>query len=428
MENPSRVLPPSVKDFAMRRIVEFIDWAARIHFLGTVAWGGGGWAVTFFGASAYGWDPISVWVASVVVGACCALIFIGYKAHRYPAFPQGTNWREQAPSLPEMAALQSRTEAIKGAVKIIFGTGHPFESVAPAGKNKNRTVRVKIENNTDAEISNGTVNILNLDPPQKEHRNFFLKGDITIGPHRHTFVDVAYYSEGTSEAPPGPSFRLCVPIPSGFIFDTLPGTLPLRPHNFHLRFSSLEDHTLDEVYCRLSVDQTHILHLENWGDSTKTHARSADLAIIELRWKPGGANDPYEVNAIVTPSLTIKDFVLIARFATAVHYANGNSKWLWQPSVRITGPRDLFREETVQTPLIRCPRSAGGANEMIFFDNKTWKIEDSQLILLRLSAVCDGHTINLQKAFHQRRFGETVVLDTIPLEDIAYIEGAEAAT
>lgn len=153
--------------------------------------------------------------------------------------------------------------------RIVFGTGHPFETVAPAGKNKNRTVRVKIENVTDAEIANGTVSILNLDPPQNEHKNFFLKGDISLEPRRHVYVDVAYYSEGTSEAPPGPSMRLCVPIPSGFFFDTLPGTLPLNPHTFHLQFSSLEDHTLDEAYCRIFVDQNHVLHLENRGDSSR---------------------------------------------------------------------------------------------------------------------------------------------------------------
>ena len=160
--------------------------------------------------------------------------------------------------------------------KIILGTGRPFETVAPSGKNKNRTVRAKIENNTDIEISNGTVRILNLDPSQKEHRNFFLKGDMTIGPRRYTFVDIAYYSEGTSEAPPAPSMRLCVPIPGGFTFDFLPGTLSLSPHTFQLQFSTLEDHVLDEVYCRLSVDQNHVLHLEGRlrkANNAKQHCR-----------------------------------------------------------------------------------------------------------------------------------------------------------
>ncbi len=74
----------------MRRLVEFIDWAARIHFVGWIAWAGGGWFVTFLAASAYGWDPVSVWVGSVVVGACCAMIFIAFKVHKYPAFKSST--------------------------------------------------------------------------------------------------------------------------------------------------------------------------------------------------------------------------------------------------------------------------------------------------------------------------------------------------
>jgi len=41
----------------MRRIVEFVDWIARAHFVGTMCWAGGGWAVTFFGASAWGMGP-----------------------------------------------------------------------------------------------------------------------------------------------------------------------------------------------------------------------------------------------------------------------------------------------------------------------------------------------------------------------------------
>jgi hypothetical protein len=59
-----------------RRIIDFIDWAARVHFVGTMAWSLAGWAVTFFGLSLSGWDPGLVWVGSIVVGAGCAIIFI----------------------------------------------------------------------------------------------------------------------------------------------------------------------------------------------------------------------------------------------------------------------------------------------------------------------------------------------------------------
>lgn len=63
----------------MRRIIEFIDWAARVHFIGTVSWGVGSWAVTFFGLSAFGWDPGLVWVGSFIAGACGSVIFIGVR-------------------------------------------------------------------------------------------------------------------------------------------------------------------------------------------------------------------------------------------------------------------------------------------------------------------------------------------------------------
>jgi hypothetical protein len=259
----------------MRRFIEFVDWAARFHFIGTMAWAGGSWAVTFFAASANGWDPVSVWMASLGAGGCGALIFIAFKARRYPV--------ATIPHPPSDQPLKPNSATSPSIAKIIFGTGHPFETVVPSGVNRSRTVRVKIENNTNNEISNGTIRIANLDPPQKEHRNFFLKGDLTIGPHRHTFVDVAAYNEGTSQALPGTWIRLLVPIPAGYLFNGLPGNLPVIPHTFQLTFSTLENGVLDEAYCRLSVDQNHILHLENWGDSTKLlnspNALPADIGV-----------------------------------------------------------------------------------------------------------------------------------------------------
>jgi hypothetical protein len=59
-----------------------VDWIARLYFLGTMASAGIGWAVTFFATSAQGWDAAAVWVASVIVGAGCAIIFIALKASK----------------------------------------------------------------------------------------------------------------------------------------------------------------------------------------------------------------------------------------------------------------------------------------------------------------------------------------------------------
>ena len=153
--------------------------------------------------------------------------------------------------------------------KIIFGTGHPFETVAPSGVNRSRTVRVKIQNETDSEISNGMLQLLGLDPPNKDHKDFLIQNGITIGPHKHTFVGIAAYNEGTSEARVGIWIQLLLPPAPGGFFGPFPGNLPVAPHTFYLRFSSLEGGTLDEVYCRITVDQNHILHLEDWGDSAK---------------------------------------------------------------------------------------------------------------------------------------------------------------
>jgi hypothetical protein len=48
-------------------------------FAGTMVCGGVGWLVTLVVAFANGWDASSMWIASVVSGACCALVFIAFK-------------------------------------------------------------------------------------------------------------------------------------------------------------------------------------------------------------------------------------------------------------------------------------------------------------------------------------------------------------
>jgi hypothetical protein len=147
-------------------------------------------------------------------------------------------------------------------VRIIIGMGKYYETVEPVGANRSRTIRVKIENGTNREIANGRLDILNLDPPGKEHKNFFLKDGITIGPHGHAFVGIAAYNEGTSQAPVGTWIRLLVPVPSAYFSRSLPGNLPLQPHTFCLRFSSSGGESLAEVNCRLWVDRNHLIHLE----------------------------------------------------------------------------------------------------------------------------------------------------------------------
>lgn len=164
-------------------------------------------------------------------------------------------------------------------VQIVIGNGAPYETVEPAGVNRTRTIRVKIENNTDADISNGKLRVLNLDPPYRGNKDWLLKDGITIGAHKYMFVEVASYNEGASQARPGTLIRLIVPMGGGFFAEAYPN-LPVEPHTFHLNFSTLEGGFSAEVYCRISVDASHVLHLENWGDSSKPRATG------QLKWRP----------------------------------------------------------------------------------------------------------------------------------------------
>ena len=63
----------------MRRFIELFDWPADRHFAGTMVCGGVGWLVALVVTFANGWDASSMWIASVVSGACCALVFIAFK-------------------------------------------------------------------------------------------------------------------------------------------------------------------------------------------------------------------------------------------------------------------------------------------------------------------------------------------------------------
>jgi hypothetical protein len=123
---------------------------------------------------------------------------------------------------------------------------------------------VKLQNNTSTEISNGKLHLQNLNPPNNGSKDFLLEDRIIIGPHKNTFIGVAAYSEGTSEALAGPWIQLIIPDPGGYFMPATYGHLPIRSHTFHLKFSSLGE-IFDEVRCRIFLDSYHVLHLEEWS-------------------------------------------------------------------------------------------------------------------------------------------------------------------
>jgi hypothetical protein len=153
---------------------------------------------------------------------------------------------------------------------------------------------------------------------------------------------------------------------------------------------------------------------------------AADLVQIEFRWKSGGANDQYEINAIVAAKQNLKNFVLIGHFAVAEHYLS-SSKWLWQPSVRLLKTEGIFQGEVKSLPLIRCPRKDDG-NSMMIFNERAWGVKDSQLLLLRVTAVSDSGTVHFQKAYSSQKIGDVILLDSIDMNDVAYVGEAENPT
>jgi hypothetical protein len=196
------------------------------------------------------------------VGALLAVLFLIFDFVRWfrtktrvaaaSSIPEG----RQIESPPRQTSLPSRP------CQIVIGTGKPYETVEPSGVNRTRVVRVKIQNNTAAEISNGTLKLINLDPPNNGYKDFLLKDYITIGPHGRIFIGVAAYNEGTSEALVGQWIQLIIPSAAGYFMPATFGHLPVGiPHTFHLNFSCLSG-IYDEVYCRLHVDSDNVLHLE----------------------------------------------------------------------------------------------------------------------------------------------------------------------
>jgi hypothetical protein len=237
------------------------------------------WAGTFAKPSSCEFNKYILWLWGL--GALVAALFLIFDLARW--FRNRRNSRTTASSASKGRPCQ-----------IIVGTGAPFETVEPSGVNRTRTVRVKLQNNTDTEISNGKLQLLNLDPANNGYKDFLIKDDITIGPNGRTFISVAAYNEGTSEALVGSWIQLVIPDPGAYLLPHTFGHLPVSSaHTFHLKFSSL-DGIYDEVYCGLYVDPGHVLRLEDRGDSTKTSCRTAP-ANSEMRPKIElifDANDP----------------------------------------------------------------------------------------------------------------------------------------
>jgi hypothetical protein len=142
-------------------------------------------------------------------------------------------------------------------VEIVLGTGSHYETVEPSGVNLVRIVRVKLQNNTLTEISNGKLKLRNLDPPNNGHKDFLLEDRITIGPRSHIFINVAAYPR-EPQTLAGSWIQLVIPPTDGYLMSSTFNHLPIRSHTFHLTFLSM-DETIDEIYCQFFINSSHVL-------------------------------------------------------------------------------------------------------------------------------------------------------------------------
>jgi hypothetical protein len=163
---------------------------------------------------------------------------------------------------------ESDTEAgsIVPSVRLTVGTGAGFEAVVTAGVNRARIVRAKIFNGTGSLIVGGRLDLLRLDPPYRDNKDYLIRSEIVIDKGKHVFVDVASYTEGTSTYPAGTWMNLCVPAAAAAYFNAIP-LLPIQRHAFYLKFST-PDGLSSQTFCQLFVDDRNILHLEEWNGQT----------------------------------------------------------------------------------------------------------------------------------------------------------------
>jgi hypothetical protein len=160
-------------------------------------------------------------------------------------------------------------------------------------------------------------------------------------------------------------------------------------------------------------------------NSAPSKQDTTTIAKIDFKWTPGGVGSQYEIRTIVTPNQNLKNFVLLGTPAVATHYADGTSKWMWEPAFRLLKPTDLFKGEVRAAQILFCWRIVTPvANPITIFEKKALELKDDQLLMLRVSAISDSGTAHHQEAYQIRKIGEAIILDPIHQDHIAYIKGA----
>lgn len=205
--------------------------------------------------------PWHVWLIATLL---LLLIFVlegSYRASKYKARRD----TEAAPTVPSL--------------NLTVGNGDGLETVVTSGENRARVVRVKIYNGTGSLIVGGRLDLLGLDPPYRNSKDYLIRNEIVIDKGNHVFVDVASYTEGTGTHPPGTWVNLCVPAAAAAYYDAIP-LLPIQRHAFKLKFST-PDGLSSQACCQLFVDDRNILRLEEWNGQAAILPKSTYITLYE---------------------------------------------------------------------------------------------------------------------------------------------------
>ena len=315
-----------------RGLVWLFDWEVRVETvlqkLG--AFGGARGVIQFL------INP-PPWLALVTLPIGFALIWWDLKRRPVEAAPIS------------QAHLGVRTpQALLQRAKIVFGTRHPFETVDRVGQSMNRTVRVKIKNGSDVEITNGMLQLEGLDPPNKDHIDFLLRNQIRIGALGQEYIDIASYSEGASSAKPAPWINLIVPAVAGSFFGPPPNLIPVGSYTFHLKFSSLESGELARAYCRLAVEN-NILRLHDWGDSANLPSipEAQEISLMEAVTRAYEGIKDKPISIVIEGLANSPDDILTWLCNALTRYQDGN-----EPLVKLRGnkPPSRVKEEIYMAP------------------------------------------------------------------------------
>jgi hypothetical protein len=155
--------------------------------------------------------------------------------------------------------------AIQQSLRIIVGTGAPFETRKSAGLYKtSHTFSVAVHNSHPARFVSNCKLFLNIvNETDGGRQDYWLDGPFSLNPSEQRFREVATYLEpATVSKHAGDFIQLLIPVNAGYgVGYRWPWRLPVGAYTLSLKATSLETGPV-EVVCKMWVDDERKFHFE----------------------------------------------------------------------------------------------------------------------------------------------------------------------